>query len=156
MAWQLNPFDIQFLIGGIISIICGFLIGIERENRGKPAGISTNIFVILGAMLFTMISILIEPQSGGRVAANVVTGIGFLGAGLILKNEKGSISGLTTAASIWFSAAIGMAIGFGWYFVAIICTLASIGIPRIPHFRPEHEDTPENGSKKPRILKAKV
>ncbi len=127
-----GPTTISFVIDLLIAIALGTIIGMERESRGKDAGISTNSFVISGAMLFTFMSMTVDPASQSRIAAQVVTGIGFLGAGLILKDGT-SIRNLTTAASIWFAGAIGMAIGFGYHQIAIIAALASIAIPRIPH-----------------------
>lgn len=132
--FQIQPTTITFIIDLFISIILGTIIGIERESRGKDAGISTNSFVICGAMLFTFMSMTVDPASQSRIAAQVVTGIGFLGAGLILKDGI-TVRNLTTAASIWFSGAIGMAIGFGYYQIAVIAALASIFIPRIPHLK---------------------
>jgi putative Mg2+ transporter-C (MgtC) family protein len=112
--------------------VLGFIIGAERESRGKDAGISTHAFVIAGAMLFTFISSTVDPGSETRIAAQVVSGIGFLGAGLILKDGL-TVRNLTTAASIWFAGAIGMAIGFGYYQIAVIAALASVLISRMPH-----------------------
>lgn len=130
----IDPTTITFLIDVCIAIVLGFIIGVEREARGKDAGISTNAFVISGAMLFTFLSMTVDPASQSRIAAQVVTGIGFLGAGLIVK-DGATIRNLTTAAGIWFSGAIGMSIGFGYYQIAIIATLTSIIIPRIPHLK---------------------
>ena len=111
-----------------------YLQGTERESRGKPAGVSTHSFVIGGAMLFTYISALVDPNSTSRIAAQLVTGVGFLGAGVILKSEADErITNLTTAASIWFSASIGMAIGFNLYIMAIIAIAFAVFIPRMPH-----------------------
>lgn len=132
--FEISPTTITFVIDLVIAIALGTIIGIERESRGKDAGISTNSFVICGAMLFTFMSMTVDPASQSRIAAQVVTGIGFLGAGLIIK-DGASIRNLTTAASIWFSGALGMAIGFGYYHIAIIAAIASIFIPRIPHFK---------------------
>ncbi|MBP9836375.1 MAG: MgtC/SapB family protein [Candidatus Pacebacteria bacterium] len=129
-----DPLTLKFLTGLFMAIILGTLIGIERELRGKDAGISTNVFVICGAMLFTFMSMTVDPSSESRIAAQIVSGIGFLGAGLILK-EGATIRNLTTAAGIWFAGAIGMAIGFGFYEIAVVATLASIAIPRIPHIK---------------------
>ena len=125
--------ELTFLIRLSVAAFCGIVIGIEREARNKPAGISTHCFVIGGSVLFTFISVSIDPNSPARVAAQVISGIGFLGAGMILKGATGSIANLTTAAAVWFAAAIGMSIGFGWYGVAIISTLFAIIVPRIPH-----------------------
>jgi putative Mg2+ transporter-C (MgtC) family protein len=122
------------LIDSALAVFLGYLIGAERELRGKDAGISTNIFVISGAMLFTFMSMTVDPASESRIAAQIVSGIGFLGAGLILK-DGASVRNLTTAASIWFAGAIGMAIGFGYYQIAVIAGIVSVFIPRIPHIK---------------------
>ncbi|MCW1888232.1 MAG: MgtC/SapB family protein [Candidatus Moranbacteria bacterium] len=132
----LDSSTISFVINLFFAMTLGVLIGIERESRNKDAGISTNTFVICGAMLFTFMSMTVDPASKSRIAAQIVSGIGFLGAGLILK-DGASVRNLTTAASIWFAGAIGMAIGFGYHAIAIIAAIASIGIPRIPHFKPK-------------------
>ena len=85
-------------------------------------------------MMFAYLSSVIDPDSTSRIAAQIVSGIGFLGAGMILKGEiDKKITNLTTAASIWFSAAIGMAIGFQFYVVAIIAVAFAVAVPRIPH-----------------------
>ncbi len=136
----IDPVTVEFVIGLLVAIVLGVLIGAEREMRGKDAGISTNVFVICGAMLFTFMSMTVDPSSESRIAAQIVSGIGFLGAGLILK-EGATIRNLTTAASIWFAGAIGMAIGFGFYLIAIIATVASIFIPRIPHLKTKRKIT---------------
>ncbi len=127
-----GPLEMQFIIGLGLAVVLGYIIGAERESRGKDAGISTHTLVIAGAMLFTLLSATVDPMSESRIAAQIVTGIGFLGAGLILK-DGGSVKNLTTATSIWFAGAIGMSIGFGFYGIAIIAGLASAIIPRIPH-----------------------
>jgi putative Mg2+ transporter-C (MgtC) family protein len=80
-------------------------------------------------------SISIDPLSPARIAAQVVTGVGFLGAGMILKSEGNTVKNLTTAASVWFAAAIGMAVGFGWLPIAGVATLYAIVVPRIPHVK---------------------
>jgi putative Mg2+ transporter-C (MgtC) family protein len=132
----LDPITTRFIIDIAVALVLSYVIGLERELRGKDAGISTNMFVICGAMLFTFLSTAVDPASSSRIAAQIVSGIGFLGAGLIIK-EGASVRNLTTAASIWFSGAIGMAIGFEYYGIAIISTLFSIVIPRVPHFKPK-------------------
>ncbi len=127
-----DPLVVMFTVDLLMALVIGFLIGAERESRGKDAGISTHTFVIVGAMLFTFLSAVVDPASKSRIAAQIVTGIGFLGAGIILK-DGAKVKNLTTAASIWFAGAIGMAIGFDYHEIAIIAALASILIPRIPH-----------------------
>ena len=114
-------------------ILAGFIIGLERESKGKPAGIGTQCFVIGGSMIFSYISGLVDPNSTSRIAAQIVTGIGFLGAGLILKSEEDKkITNLTTAASIWFSCSIGMAFGFGFFIMGIIAIAFAVLVARIP------------------------
>ena len=102
---------VAFFIGGII--------GIEREYLNKAAGLRTLILICLGSCLFTIFSILIGENSSDRIASNIVTGIGFLGAGVIFK-EDNRVKGLTTATSIWVTAAIGMGIGAGYYWASMI------------------------------------
>lgn len=131
---MVDPLTFVFLKGLGISLVLGYMMGAERELRGKDAGISTHIFVITGAMLFTVLSNVVDPASTSRISAQIVTGIGFLGAGLILKDGLG-VRNLTTAASLWFSAAVGMTIGYGFYAIAIISGVGAIFIPRIRHFK---------------------
>lgn len=127
-------YQLEFLIDIGISLLSGFLIGAERESRGKPAGISTHCLVIGGTMIFTYVSAQVDPNSTSRIAAQVVSGIGFLGAGMILKSESTEkITNLTTAAAVWFAASIGMAIGFNLYFMALVGTAFAVLVPRIPH-----------------------
>src|SRR5688500_5732734 len=114
-------YQLGFLIDVGLSLLAGFLIGAERESRGKPAGISTHCLVIGGTMMFTYISAQVDPNSTSRIAAQVVSGIGFLGAGMILKSESTEkVTNLTTAAAVWFAASIGMAIGFNFYFMSLV------------------------------------
>lgn len=127
-------YQLGFLIDVGLSLLAGFLIGAERESRGKPAGISTHCLVIGGTMMFTYISAQVDPNSTSRIAAQVVSGIGFLGAGMILKSESTEkITNLTTAAAVWFAASIGMAIGFKFYFMALVGIAFAVLVPRIPH-----------------------
>lgn len=124
--------DLAFPVGikVLMSILCGGLIGIERELKSKPAGIKTNILICLGATLYSEISILNSQTFIGdgyhgdpsRVAAQIVSGIGFLGAGAILQS-RASVVGLTTAATMWVVAAIGTCIGCGYPLVAFIFTM---------------------------------
>jgi putative Mg2+ transporter-C (MgtC) family protein len=128
----IGPVEIAFVLDLLLAIALGFGIGAERESRGKDAGISTHSLVIVGAMLFTFMSMTVDPASKSRIAAQIVTGIGFLGAGLILKDGT-TVRNLTTAASLWCAGAIGMAIGFGYSVIAVVSALAVMVIPRIPH-----------------------
>lgn len=101
----------------LISILAGSIVGLEREYRNKSAGFRTLILICLGATIFSTASRL-GIMSDDRIAANIVTGIGFLGAGVIYQG-KFSVQGLTTAAVIWSTAAIGMIIGFGEYYLGL-------------------------------------
>jgi putative Mg2+ transporter-C (MgtC) family protein len=127
--------ELEFAIRLGLCLLFGTIIGVERELRNKPAGISTNCFVIAGACMFTFVSLSVDPNSPARIAAQVVSGVGFLGAGMILKSEQNTVKNLTTAAAVWFAAAIGMTIGFGWYLVAAMATVYSVIVPRIPHVK---------------------
>lgn len=128
----------QDLIKLGIAILVGGIIGAEREFRDKAAGFRTIILITVGSALFTMFSLRMDPGfTQTRVAANIVTGIGFLGAGAIIR-EHGRIGGLTTAATIWLSAALGMGIGSGEVTLVLICTLVILVIlmlfPRLEHW----------------------
>ncbi len=101
----------------VLAIIAGGLIGIEREFRDKAAGFRTLIVICVGATLFTMWSSPLAGQTDPRIAAGVVAGVGFLGAGVILR-EQGQVTGLTTASLIWLAAAVGMGIGGGFYLLS--------------------------------------
>ena len=127
-------YELRFLADIGIALGAGFAIGAERESRGKPAGISTHCLVIGGAVIFTFLSSIVDPNSSSRISAQIISGIGFLGAGIILKSEvEKRITNLTTAAAIWFAASIGMAIGYEYYFMAAVATAFAVGVPRIPH-----------------------
>ncbi|HEX7032720.1 MAG TPA: MgtC/SapB family protein [Nitrososphaera sp.] len=127
-------YELRILVGIAIALVSGFAIGAERESRGKPAGISTHCLVIGGAAIFTFLSSLVDPNSSSRIAAQIVTGVGFIGAGIILKSEsERRITNLTTAAAIWYAAALGMAIGYEFYFLVAVGTAFAVGVPRIPH-----------------------
>ena len=122
--------ELKFLIGIAISIFAGFLVGIERETKNKPTGIGTITLVVAGAMVFTHLSNIVDPNSTSRIAAQIVTGIGFLGAGIIIKgSENTKIKNVTTAATVWFAAAIGMVIGYGFYLIAIILVILAVTVP---------------------------
>lgn len=111
--------DLEMALRLIISFGIGTAIGLEREYRSKAAGLRTMIMICLGSTIFTVISIRVGGSSPDRIASTIVTGIGFLGAGVIFKDGL-SITGITTATTIWISAALGMAVGAGEYFVAIV------------------------------------
>ena len=113
--------DVELIQRLLLAAAIGGLIGAERELRRKSAGFRTNILIALGAAVFTIAGISFAPPNGDptRIAAQVVTGIGFLGAGTILRNRDG-VHGLTTAAIVWVNAALGVAAGSGQYHLATI------------------------------------
>ena len=119
---------IDIIIRLLITFVLAGLIGIEREHQRKPAGLRTNIMVGLGSTLMTLASIQAadlfrgSPVDPTRIAAQIVTGIGFLGAGTIINKGPSVVVGLTTAATLWVVAGIGIAVGFGFYLEAIIVT----------------------------------
>jgi putative Mg2+ transporter-C (MgtC) family protein len=122
MVW---PHD---MISIILAVLFGVAIGLEREISGKPAGLRTNVLICLGAAVFTIISKEMaagQENSPTRIAAQIVTGVGFLGAGAIIR-DRGGILGLTTAATIWLVASIGTACGAGLYSLAAVSTLIAI------------------------------
>ncbi|MEM5828339.1 MAG: MgtC/SapB family protein [Candidatus Aenigmatarchaeota archaeon] len=118
----------DFLIKVVLSVLLGGLIGIEREIRHKAAGIRTNMLVCLASMTFTYFALLYFPsQDAARIIANILVGMGFIGAGSIIKeNEK--VIGITTAASLWLVTAIGVIIGLGFYYEAILISLVAFFI----------------------------
>jgi putative Mg2+ transporter-C (MgtC) family protein len=105
-----------------ISVILGLFIGAEREYRNKSAGLRTFILVCFGSCLFTILSIKIGIKDPDRLAANIITGIGFLGAGVIFKGDN-KIDGITTATTIWATASIGMAVGSGYVYLSLTGTV---------------------------------
>src|SRR5690349_20847510 len=111
--------DTEIALRLLLSFAIGSVIGIEREYRSKAAGLRTMIVICLGSTIFTEISLSVGGNSPDRIAANIITGIGFLGAGVIFKDGL-TISGITTATTIWIAAALGMAVGAGEYFIALV------------------------------------
>jgi putative Mg2+ transporter-C (MgtC) family protein len=110
-----------------LAVICGSIIGFEREYKNKSAGLRTMILICLGATIFTVVSQRAGGDSDDRIAANIITGIGFIGAGVIFKDGL-SVSGLTTASVIWIVASLGMLIGIGHLKLSIILTVVILGI----------------------------
>ncbi len=139
-----------YIIRLVIAILVGGIVGLEREFKGKPAGIRTNILMCVGSCLFMIISIEVARMAGGvadpaRIAAQVVTGVGFLCAGTIMRSRF-TVSGLTTAATIWVLSALGLALGAGYIILAVagaaIITLTLIAVrfleAGIHHFHSNH------------------
>lgn len=139
--------NLEILIRIIVAIICGSAIGFEREAKGHDAGLRTHMLVCVGAAVIAMVQVeasfdiikmvIDNPDLAGtlstdflRLTAQIVSGIGFLGAGTIIVTKR-NVSGLTTAASIWAIAGIGIAVGMGYYFLTIISTVAVLLVLRI-------------------------
>ena len=133
MAFDIGIADYQILLRLVVAAIAGGLIGLERETLHKPAGVRTHMLVSLGAALFVLATLSIIPGEVGRIMAGVATGIGFLGAGTIFRS-KDHVKGLTTAASIWAVAAIGLTVGGGQYVLAIAATILVILILQLKRF----------------------
>ncbi len=123
-----------------VSFLCGSIIGLEREYRNKSAGFRTIILITLGSTIFTLVSQHVGGSNGNAIASTVVTGIGFIGAGVIFKDGF-NISGLTTAAVIWISAALGMLTGIGYIALAILITILVIIILSVFHHLEDFIDT---------------
>ena len=122
MVWPEDVYSI------VLATVLGAAIGLERELSGKAAGLRTNVLICLGAAVFTIISKRMVVGTDGsivRIAAQIVTGVGFLGAGAVIQDRRG-VHGLTTAATIWLVASIGMACGAGFYKLACISTLLAV------------------------------
>ena len=118
----------------LLAAALGAIIGYQREREKRPAGLRTHMLICLGAALFTIIGIMGFPGSDtSRVASGIVTGIGFLGAGAILHRQGGMVQGLTTAASIWAVAGIGMAVGVGEYLLSAVAAVITLVILLLPH-----------------------
>lgn len=126
---------LEMILRFVLAVALGAGIGFQRERAGKAAGIRTHILVSAGAALFTLVSIygFTGEVDISRVAAGVVVGIGFIGAGVIFRGMgEERVAGLTTAASIWATAAIGLATGAGMYWISIIATAIIVGVLFLP------------------------
>ena len=109
----------EVLLRLVFAVVCGGLVGLEREIVHRPAGVRTHMLVSLGSALFILIAVDTLPNEAARIIAGIATGIGFLGAGTIFK-AKSEVHGLTTAASIWAVSAVGLTIGMGYYLITLI------------------------------------
>jgi putative Mg2+ transporter-C (MgtC) family protein len=122
--------DVELVQRLLLAAALGAALGIERELRQKSAGLRTNILIAVGSALFTIMSIELAHEAGTdptRIAAQIVTGIGFLGAGAIMRTG-GGVQGLTTAATVWVNAAVGVAAGGGRYHLALIATGVTLSV----------------------------
>lgn len=124
---MIGALELGIILKLLVAAALGAAVGFEREIKRKPAGLRTHSLVCIGATLFTIVSINFIGAEPARIAAGIVTGIGFLGAGMIFKSED-RVRGLTTAAELWVLAAVGIAIGMGYYFAAVATTLVVIFI----------------------------
>ena len=107
----------------VLAVVLGGLIGWERERSHKPAGLRTHMLVCLGSALITIVSVNYFVEDYARIVSGIITGIGFIGAGAIIAQGTKGIHGLTTAASLWAVAAIGITIGIGWYLLPVIAAI---------------------------------
>jgi putative Mg2+ transporter-C (MgtC) family protein len=128
--------ELEIILRLLLATFLGAVVGLQREISGKEAGLRTNMLICLGSALFTVLSVYAFPGSDpSRIAAGIATGIGFIGAGVILHRGGGEVIGLTSAATIWAVAAIGMAAGAGMYYIAPGATvLVSITL-LLPHVK---------------------
>ena len=126
---EFNPMEVDFWIKVAYAILCGGLVGIERQVRGKPVGVRTSILICLGTSVFVELGGLLGTGNGdpSRVLGQVVTGVGFLGAGVML-SRGGVVSGVTTAAVIWILAAIGACIGLGYFDAALVFSALTVSV----------------------------
>ncbi len=135
---MLSTSELDLLVKLLLAVLLGGLIGLEREHDRRPAGLRTNIMICVGATMFGVIAVNYFPHSDdvSRMWQNVLTGIGFLGAGAVFKDE-GTVRGLTTAATVWAVAALGLAIAAGFYFFAIaseiVILVTLFGLRRLEH-----------------------
>ena len=127
--------ELEMILRLLLAVALGAVIGYQRERTGKPAGLRTHILICAGAALFTVVSLygFGAAADPARVAAGIVAGIGFLGAGAIIRRGEGIVAGLTTAATIWAVAAIGLAAGAGLYLVSAVTTAVILIVLCLPH-----------------------
>lgn len=123
-----DPFEVEFWIPVGVAVLCGTIIGMERQVRGKPAGVRTSTLICLSTMIFVRLGAQFasEDTDPARVLAQLVTGVGFLGAGVIIAREGGAITGVTTAAVVWILSALGATIGLGYHEAAIAFAVTTV------------------------------
>ena len=128
------PIALEMVLCLLLAAALGAIIGYQREKAGKQAGMRTHVLISTGAALITLVSIygFGAASDPSRVAAGVVVGIGFLGAGVILHRQGGIVAGLTTAATIWVMAGIGLAAGAGLYIIAAVAAAIVLGVLMMP------------------------
>jgi putative Mg2+ transporter-C (MgtC) family protein len=126
-AHLVDPLGLRFWAEVGLAILCGLLVGLERQLRGKPVGMRTSILICLGTMLFVRMGAGLETGQADptRVLGQIVVGVGFLGGGVILTRE-GQVAGMTSAASVWMLAAVGSAIALGLHVMAVVVTIITL------------------------------
>ena len=126
--------EVEMILRLLLATALGAIIGFQRERAKKPAGLRTHVLICIGAATFTIVSIygFGATDDTARVAAGVVAGVGFLGAGAIIRGGEGIVAGLTTAATIWSVAGIGLAAGAGLYLIAVVATALILIVLLIP------------------------
>ncbi len=127
--------DLEMVLRLLLATALGGVIGFQREMSGKEAGLRTNMLICLGSALLTVISVYAFSGDPARIAAGIAAGIGFIGAGVILHRSGGVVLGLTSAATIWTVAGIGMAAGAGMYYIAPAATVLALVILLLPHLK---------------------
>ena len=128
------PTELEMVLRLLLAAALGAIIGFQRARAGKPAGIRTYSLICVGSALFAVVSALgFVGADPARIAAGIVAGIGFIGAGAIMRREEGIVEGLTTAATIWVVAGIGLAAGVGMYLIAAVVTAIALVVLFIPH-----------------------
>lgn len=141
----------------LYAVILGGFIGVEREKHSMAAGIRTYAAVCLGATVFTLIGIgLADASASSRIISNIITGVGFIGAGIIFRNSNGKSSGLTTAATVWSTAAVGVAVGVQLFLIATFSAIIIWFLLSLHHYmwfnkwvnamREKHKDCPETNN----------
>ena len=130
--------EVEMVLRLLLAAALGAIIGYQRERAGKPVGLRTHSLICVGAALFTIASLYFYHEFGtvadpARVAAGIVVGIGFIGAGAIIRRGEGVVEGLTTAATIWAVAAIGLAAGAGLYLVSAVTAIVILIVLFLPH-----------------------
>ena len=127
------PVELEMVLRIMLAMLLGGIIGFQRGKAEKPAGLRDIVLICAGAAMFTVISIYgFDVADQARIAAGIVTGIGFLGAGAIIRRSEGGVKGVTTAATIWITAGIGMAAGAGMYIIAPVATFLVMAVLLLP------------------------
>ena len=131
--------ELEAVLRIILAAVLGGVIGYQRERIGKAAGLRTIVLICIGAAVFAVVTVYgfgVSDTGRAAITAGVVTGVGFLGAGTILRSSEGHVEGLTTAATIWAMAGVGTAVGVGLYLIGVVSTLVVLVTLLLPHINP--------------------